>query len=148
MNYSKEGNAAYFDYISLVKEPSQSYTYDSNVAFVKSYTNGISTPTISASGFFAFSTAESVFDLKGESIGIGGSADADGVSVGVDVSWNNEGTFQEGVSVGVGPVPYEIHSGTSITVITSSFNILNPNLSDVYSFSLDFTLFIFSGGLI
>ena len=29
MNYSKEGNAAYFDNFSLVKEPSQSYTYDS-----------------------------------------------------------------------------------------------------------------------
>ncbi|WP_407385373.1 RHS repeat domain-containing protein [Ruminococcus sp.] len=29
LNYSKQGNAAYFDNISLVKEPSQSYTYDS-----------------------------------------------------------------------------------------------------------------------
>lgn len=145
MNFSKEGNAAYFDNISLVKEPSQSYTYDSNVAFVKSYTNGISTPTISASGFFAFSTAESVFDLKGESIGIGGSADADGVSVGVDVSWDNEGTFQEGVSVGVGPVPYDIHGGRSYTRITSSINVHNPNPSDYAAFAKD--LLIYSGGV-
>lgn len=30
LNYSRQGNFAYFDNISLVKEPSQSYTYDSD----------------------------------------------------------------------------------------------------------------------
>lgn len=117
-----------------------------NVAFVKSYTSGISTPTISASGFFAFSNAKSVFDLKGESIGIGGSADADGVSVGMDVSWDNEGTFQEGVSVGVGPVPYDIHGGKSYTQITSSINLRNPNPSDYAAFAKDLLIY-FSGGV-
>ena len=50
LNYSKQGNAAYFDNISLVKEPSQSYTYDSKGNLVSVVSNAEQSSTMEYNG--------------------------------------------------------------------------------------------------
>ena len=133
-------SVGFFAYLGLSK--GLAFDHEGNVAVINTISIGRATPDLSASGFMSLTNAKNVYELEGLSKQFGFSGDADGVSVGGDISWSDNGIVQTGPSAGAGFSPAEYHYGYSYSYISSSIDFKRFRLSDCISFYIDSSSFI------